>query len=79
MRQLWAVGWMPNYLRHAAWLKGAEQRLVLRCPSPFAQVVAQMLIEYLDLTWKHGLDAGLQRSATAVPICPLYTSLWKGC
>ncbi|CAE7168850.1 CRY2 [Symbiodinium microadriaticum] len=35
MRQLWAVGWMPNYLRH---------------------VVAQMLIEYLDLTWKHGLE-----------------------
>eukprot|EP00928_Gymnodinium_smaydae_P065329 TRINITY_DN48493_c0_g1_i1.p1 TRINITY_DN48493_c0_g1~~TRINITY_DN48493_c0_g1_i1.p1 ORF type:complete len:391 (+),score=37.23 TRINITY_DN48493_c0_g1_i1:726-1898(+) len=34
MRQLWAVGWMPNYLRH---------------------VVAQTLIEYLDLSWKHGL------------------------
>ncbi|CAE7216268.1 CRY2, partial [Symbiodinium pilosum] len=35
MRQLWAVGWMPNYLRH---------------------VVAQTLIEYLDLSWKHGLE-----------------------
>mmetsp|Transcript_51581 Transcript_51581/g.122716 ORF Transcript_51581/g.122716 Transcript_51581/m.122716 type:complete len:856 (-) Transcript_51581:136-2703(-) len=34
MRQLWAVGWMPNYLRH---------------------VVAQMLIEYMDVTWKEGL------------------------
>jgi len=35
MRQLWAVGWMPNYLRH---------------------VVAQTLIEYLDLSWKDGLQ-----------------------
>ncbi|CAE8674392.1 unnamed protein product [Polarella glacialis] len=34
MRQLWAVGWMPNYLRH---------------------VVAQTLIEYLDITWKEGM------------------------
>jgi len=34
MRQLWAVGWMPNYLRH---------------------VVAQSLVEYLDLNWKEGL------------------------
>eukprot|EP00930_Biecheleria_cincta_P037073 TRINITY_DN25425_c0_g1_i1.p1 TRINITY_DN25425_c0_g1~~TRINITY_DN25425_c0_g1_i1.p1 ORF type:complete len:904 (-),score=134.55 TRINITY_DN25425_c0_g1_i1:78-2789(-) len=34
MRQLWAVGWMPNYLRH---------------------VVAQTLIEYLDISWKDGL------------------------
>eukprot|EP00927_Polykrikos_kofoidii_P070662 TRINITY_DN67073_c0_g1_i1.p1 TRINITY_DN67073_c0_g1~~TRINITY_DN67073_c0_g1_i1.p1 ORF type:complete len:1012 (+),score=123.63 TRINITY_DN67073_c0_g1_i1:369-3038(+) len=35
MRQLWAVGWMPNYLRH---------------------IVAQTLIEYLDISWKHGLE-----------------------
>lgn len=34
MRQLWAVGWMPNYMRH---------------------VVAQFLIEYLDVSWKEGL------------------------
>ncbi|CAE7255500.1 CRY2 [Symbiodinium natans] len=40
MCQLWAVGWMPNYLRH---------------------VVAQFLIEYLDLSWKHGLAAGTSR------------------
>lgn len=36
MRQLWHVGWMPNYVRH---------------------VVAQMLIEYLDISWKHGLES----------------------
>ncbi|CAK0806949.1 unnamed protein product, partial [Prorocentrum cordatum] len=35
MRQLWAVGWMPNYLRH---------------------LVAQTLIEYLDISWKDGLQ-----------------------
>lgn len=35
MRQLWKVGWMPNYLRH---------------------VVAQFLIEYLDVDWKKGLQ-----------------------
>jgi len=35
MRQLWAIGWMPNYLRH---------------------LVAQTLVEYLDLSWKHGLE-----------------------
>ena len=33
MRQLWRIGWMPNYLRH---------------------VVAQFLVEYLDVDWKHG-------------------------
>lgn len=33
MRQLWKIGWMPNYLRH---------------------VVAQFLIEYLDISWKEG-------------------------
>jgi len=33
MRQLWKVGWMPNYIRH---------------------ITAQFLIEYLDLSWKHG-------------------------
>eukprot|EP00929_Paragymnodinium_shiwhaense_P104538 TRINITY_DN69052_c0_g1_i1.p1 TRINITY_DN69052_c0_g1~~TRINITY_DN69052_c0_g1_i1.p1 ORF type:complete len:900 (+),score=154.66 TRINITY_DN69052_c0_g1_i1:83-2782(+) len=35
MRQLWTVGWMPNYMRH---------------------IVAQTLIEYLDLSWKEGLQ-----------------------
>lgn len=35
MRQLWAVGWMPNYVRH---------------------IVAQMLIEYLDVSWKPALE-----------------------
>jgi deoxyribodipyrimidine photolyase len=35
MRQLWRVGWMPNYLRH---------------------VCAQYLIEYCDLSWKHGFE-----------------------
>jgi len=35
MRQLWKVGWMPNYLRH---------------------VTAQFLIEYLDVSWKQGLQ-----------------------
>jgi len=35
MRQLWKVGWMPNYLRH---------------------VTAQFLIEYLDVSWKQGLE-----------------------
>uniref|UniRef100_A0A7S4DSM3 Photolyase/cryptochrome alpha/beta domain-containing protein n=1 Tax=Lotharella globosa TaxID=91324 RepID=A0A7S4DSM3_9EUKA len=35
MRQLWVMGWMPNYIRH---------------------VVAGFLIEYLNLSWKHGLE-----------------------
>eukprot|EP00931_Biecheleriopsis_adriatica_P058013 TRINITY_DN34465_c0_g1_i1.p1 TRINITY_DN34465_c0_g1~~TRINITY_DN34465_c0_g1_i1.p1 ORF type:complete len:555 (+),score=78.46 TRINITY_DN34465_c0_g1_i1:233-1666(+) len=35
MRQLWKVGWMPNYLRH---------------------VTAQFLMEYLDVSWKLGLQ-----------------------
>eukprot|EP00928_Gymnodinium_smaydae_P030980 TRINITY_DN22892_c0_g1_i1.p1 TRINITY_DN22892_c0_g1~~TRINITY_DN22892_c0_g1_i1.p1 ORF type:complete len:874 (-),score=106.41 TRINITY_DN22892_c0_g1_i1:312-2933(-) len=35
MRQLWKIGWTPNYLRH---------------------VTAQFLIEYLDVSWKKGLQ-----------------------